>query len=131
MTSQLYVVEETGVPGENNRLTPSHWQLSHMPSPVGYWLGKQNMATITNHSWSYSITCQKKFLLTIRINHTKTSYWNASAKSGGGGLEQPPTAPGWASDYCHNILIWKITHEITQLFHWHIFNFMFLILLGK
>ena len=22
---------ETGVPGENNQLTPSHWQLSYMP----------------------------------------------------------------------------------------------------
>ena len=33
MTSQLQVVEETRVPGENHRLTPSHWQLSHMPRP--------------------------------------------------------------------------------------------------
>ena len=24
-------MEETGVPGENHRLTPSHWQLSHIP----------------------------------------------------------------------------------------------------
>ena len=33
MTSQLCVVEETGVPGENHRLTLSHWQLSHKPRP--------------------------------------------------------------------------------------------------
>ena len=33
MISQLKVVEETGVPGENHRLTPRHWQLSHMPRP--------------------------------------------------------------------------------------------------
>ena len=33
MTSQLYVSEETGVPAEKHRLTPSHWQLSHMPRP--------------------------------------------------------------------------------------------------
>ena len=33
MTSQLLVVEETRVPGENNRQTPSHWQLSHIPQP--------------------------------------------------------------------------------------------------
>ena len=26
-------MEETKVPGENHRLTPSHWQLSHMPRP--------------------------------------------------------------------------------------------------
>ena len=31
MTGQLYLVEETGVPGDNHRLTPSCWQLSHMP----------------------------------------------------------------------------------------------------
>ena len=30
MTSQLLVLEETGVPGENHRLPPSHWQLSHV-----------------------------------------------------------------------------------------------------
>ena len=33
VTSQLKVVEEIGVPGENHRLTPSHWQLSHVPMP--------------------------------------------------------------------------------------------------
>ena len=27
------IVAKTGVPGENHRLTPSHWQLSHMPTP--------------------------------------------------------------------------------------------------
>ena len=31
MTCQLELVEETRVPGENNRLTQTHWQLSHMP----------------------------------------------------------------------------------------------------
>ena len=31
VTSQLYVVEEIGEPGENPRLTQSHWQLFHMP----------------------------------------------------------------------------------------------------
>ena len=30
MTSQLQMVEETEVPGENNRPIPNHWQLSHM-----------------------------------------------------------------------------------------------------
>ena len=30
MTSQLQAVEETKVPGEKLRLTPSHWQLSHI-----------------------------------------------------------------------------------------------------
>ena len=25
----MKLLEETGVPGENHRLTPSHWQLSH------------------------------------------------------------------------------------------------------
>ena len=29
------LVEETGVPGEDHRLTPSHWQLSHMPPVYG------------------------------------------------------------------------------------------------
>ena len=33
MTSLLQVVEETGIPGKNQHLTPSHWQLSHMPWP--------------------------------------------------------------------------------------------------
>ena len=28
--SQLYKVEETGMPGENYRLAPSHWQHTHM-----------------------------------------------------------------------------------------------------
>ena len=27
----ILLVEETGVPDENHRLTPSHWQLSHAP----------------------------------------------------------------------------------------------------
>ena len=31
VTIQLYVVEETGVPAENRRLIPGHWQYSHMP----------------------------------------------------------------------------------------------------
>ena len=31
MTSQFYLVEETGGSGENNRLTPSNWQPSHIP----------------------------------------------------------------------------------------------------
>ena len=30
VTSQLWVVEETGVPSENHRLTSSHWQLPHI-----------------------------------------------------------------------------------------------------
>ena len=33
MTSQLYVVEETEVPGEKHLLIPSHWQLSHLSQP--------------------------------------------------------------------------------------------------
>ena len=37
VTSRLQLVEETGVPGENHGLTPSHWQLSHM-SWVGFKL---------------------------------------------------------------------------------------------
>ena len=35
MASQLQLVEETGVPGENHRLTTSHWHLFHMPR-VGF-----------------------------------------------------------------------------------------------
>ena len=31
MISQLYVVEETGVPGKCHRLIQSHWHLSQMP----------------------------------------------------------------------------------------------------
>ena len=31
----MLVVEETGVPAENHRLTPSHWQISKMPRPAG------------------------------------------------------------------------------------------------
>ena len=27
------VVEETGVPAGNHRITPSHWWISHMPLP--------------------------------------------------------------------------------------------------
>ena len=34
VTSQFYAVEETGLPGKDHRLTPSHWQPSHNPMPV-------------------------------------------------------------------------------------------------
>ena len=31
VTRAFWPVEEMGVPSENHRRTPSHWQLSHMP----------------------------------------------------------------------------------------------------
>ena len=31
VTSQELLMEETAVPSQNHRLTPSHWQFSHMP----------------------------------------------------------------------------------------------------
>ena len=41
MTSPLLLVEETTVPGENHRLTPNHWLLSHFPQlrfePRQWW----------------------------------------------------------------------------------------------
>ena len=39
MTSQLLVVEETGIPSKKHRLTQIHWQLSHLPH-AGYKPGQ-------------------------------------------------------------------------------------------
>ena len=46
MNSQLYVVEETAVPSENHRLTPSHWQLSHMVALISIVNGNETNSRV-------------------------------------------------------------------------------------
>ena len=48
------MVEETGVPGEIHRLTPSHWQLSHMPALVPNLASGERQLAVSGNALDHS-----------------------------------------------------------------------------
>ena len=74
MTSQLEVVEATGVFGENHRLTPSHWQLSHIPRP-GSNPGSKKVKDKKDKSKKHNIDVYKDLEI-INIFHEKCNRSN-------------------------------------------------------
>ena len=52
MTSQSYVVKETGSTGEKHCLTQSHLQLSHMPW-IGFQLWEWSLRETASSQWQY------------------------------------------------------------------------------
>ena len=89
VTSQLYLVEETGVPGENHRLTPSHRQ-----SPIWRllpWLASQHVSSHETHidgatcAWPHHTTLlpnMKEMYQRIFMPFRSSDIlWNVSEKS--------------------------------------------------
>ena len=66
MTSQFWVVDEIVVPGKNNPLTPSHWQLPHMSLPVA-------MIILAMTGFPQRHERQKEWLVDSMINSLHTT----------------------------------------------------------
>ena len=76
MTSKLEVVEEleSGVPSENQRLTPSHWQLSHMPRSGFETMQWLEIACSQWHGLGPDGHQRTKPILPNVINHDQTGF---------------------------------------------------------